>query len=245
MAKVIQYQSGMSNGFFIVDQGIIAVDGGAQLGQEYFLKACSDAAIDPKSIRLLVVSHAHVDHFVNMDEMRKVTGAPLLCHRAAEDTLVNAKLPVCFPRNKVGEKVDAFRIEMTKLHGEPVPFLPPMKPDLTWEGEFDLTPYGVDGKIIETFGHSYSDTCVVLSDGQAVCGDLIVDDEFTDGIPTLAYFGCDPDRNKANALLFPSCEKLLKAGATKFYSGHGGPFTLSQFQFALSAAKAEAGIREE
>ncbi len=40
MAKVLQYQSGMSNGFFVVDRGTICVDGGARLGGEFFEEAC-------------------------------------------------------------------------------------------------------------------------------------------------------------------------------------------------------------
>ena len=240
MAEILQYKSGMSNGFFIREGTcVIAVDGGARLGMEYAQGACVECGIDPKSVRLLVVTHAHVDHFVNMDELRRLTGAPLLCHKGAADTLIRAELPTVYPRNQVGEKVDAFRIEMTKLHGEPVPYLPPMTPDLLFEGTFDLKPYGIDGQIIETPGHSLTCTSVVLADRQAIVGDLIVDDEFTGGVPTLAYFGCDPDRRKANALLFPSCEKLLTL-ADMFYSGHGGPFTRAQFQTAYAAAQAEA-----
>lgn len=238
MAQVLQYKSGMSNGFFVVDRSVICIDGGAELGAEHFRKACETCGVDPKRVTLIVVSHAHVDHTVNLDEIRKVTGAPIICHEASVDTLVNAKLPVCFPRNRIGEKVDAFRIEMTKLHGEPVPYLPPYAPDITFTGEFDLMPYGVDGKIIETFGHSLTCTSVVLADRQAVVGDLIVDDEFTDGKPCIAYFGYDPDRRKANDLLFPACDRLLEAADT-FYSGHGGPFTRDQFVTALKEAREE------
>ena len=238
MAKVLQYKSGMSNGFFVVDRETICVDGGALLGAEHFLRACEECGIDPKAVKLIVVSHAHVDHFVNCDEMRKLTGAPILCHEASRDTLVNAKLPVCYPRSRLGEYVDDFRIKMTKLHGEPVPYLPPMTPDITFTGEFDLTPYGVDGKIIETFGHSLTCTSVVLADRQAILGDICVDDEFTDGVPQITYFGYDPDRRKANDLLFPACDRLLELADT-FYSGHGGPFTREQFAAAVEAAREE------
>ena len=78
MANVIQYPSGMSNGFFLVEgDAVIAVDGGALYGAEYVRKACSDAGIVPKQIRLIVASHAHVDHTCNLDELRKLSGAPI------------------------------------------------------------------------------------------------------------------------------------------------------------------------
>ena len=238
MASILQYKAGMSNGFFIRDRKTVCVDSGALLGPEHFLAACGACGVRPEEVGLIIVTHAHVDHFVNADEMRKLTGAPILCHEAARDTLVNAKLPVCYPRSELGERVDAFRIKMTELHGEPVPYLPPMTPDITFTGEYDLTPWGVDGRIIETFGHSLTCTSVVLEDRQAILGDICVDDEFTDGVPTLTYFGFDPDRRKANDLLFPACDRLLELADT-FYSGHGGPFTREQFAAALAAARAE------
>lgn len=239
MATVIQYPSGMSNGFLVVDRAVIAVDSGAELGAEHFTAVLEQNGIAPHDIKLLVVSHAHVDHFVNMDEMRKLTGAPILVHKDGAAVLREAQLPQCFARNAAGERVEAFRVKMTALHGERVPYLPPMEPDLLMEDDFDLSPYGVDGKIIFTPGHSYTCTSVVLADGQAITGDIIVDDEFTDGVPTIAYYGCHPDRQKANALLFPSCQRLLDAGVQTLYSGYGGPFTRAQFEQALKRAKQE------
>ena len=38
----------------------------------------------------------------------------------------------------------------------------------------------------------------------------------------------------------PELEKLSATGAIKFYSGHGGPFTRTQFDTALAQAKEEA-----
>lgn len=238
MANVIQYQSGMSNGFFVVEgDSVIAVDGGAQYGAEYAQKACADAGIDPKQIRLIIASHAHVDHTCNLDELRKLSGAPIVVNQAGKQDMIEAKMPSVFPRNQIGDEIMEFA---KSKGGMPDDYLPPITPDITWDDTFDLHPYGISGKIIATPGHSLSDSCVILEDGQAIVGDLICQDEFTHGAPTIAYFGYHPDRNKANALLFPSLDRLSQTGCTIFYSGHGGPFTREQFDTALSKAKAEA-----
>lgn len=234
MAKVIQYAAGMSNGFFVVDgDSVIAVDGGALYGPEYAQKACAEAGVDPGSVRLIVVSHPHVDHTCNLDELRKLTGAPIAVHKAGETDMIQAARPRVFPRNPIGDEIMEFA---KKMGGMPDDYLPPITPDIAWEGEFDLRPYGVPGKILHTPGHSLADSCVVLEDGQAIIGDLVCQDEFTHGKPTVAYFGYTPDRKAANALLLPSLEKLLATGAETFYAGHGGPFTRQQVEAALEEA---------
>lgn len=235
MSNVIQYPSGMSNGFFVVDEGgVIAVDGGAQYGKEFAVKACADAGIDPKSIRLIVVSHPHVDHTCNVDELRKISGAPIVVQKAGEEDMITAERPHVFPRNPIGDEIMEFA---KKQGGMPDDYLPPITPDLTWEESFDLHPYGVAGKLIHTPGHSLADCCVILESGQAIIGDLVCQDGFTHGKPTVAYFGYTPDRKVANAMLLPSLDKLLAEGSTVFYSGHGGPYTREQVEEAVREAK--------
>lgn len=237
MATVLSYQSGMSNGFFVVDSGgVIAVDGGARYGAQYAQQACADAEIDPKRVRLIVVSHAHVDHTCNLDELRRLTGAPIAVVKAGAADLAAAEMPHVFPRCRIGDEIMEFARQQG---GMPDDYLPPIAPDITWEHEFDLHPYGVKGRLIATPGHSRSDCCVILEDGQAIVGDLICEDQFTHGAPTIAYFGYDPDRKKANAMLFPSLERLWNTNCQTFYSGHGGPFTRKQFEDAFARAKAE------
>lgn len=240
MTKIIQYQAGMSNGFFLVEgENVIAVDGGALYGREYAEKACADAGIDPKSIRLILVSHPHVDHTCNLNELRAISGAPIAAHKSAVESMAAAERPHVFPRCAIGDEIMEFA---KKMGGMPDDYLPPIAVDLPWEGELDLHPYGISGKMIYTPGHSYFDCCVVLEDGQAIVGDLICEDQFTHGAPTIAYFGCDPDREKANAMLLPNLEKLAAFGCATYYSGHGGPFTRAQFETALAQAREEAGM---
>lgn len=230
--KILQYTLGMSNGFFLVDKGIVAVDCGSELGVEHFRAVCDKNGINPKEITLIVTTHEHVDHIINLGAMQALTKAPLLCHRNAAKTLRLGLHPVVTPRNAVGRKI------MSEMDpdAEPCPYLPPIEPDLIFEREFDLTPYGVDAKIIETPGHSRSCISVVTSDRQALVGDLLVDD-FT-GKATLAFL-CYSTEAECNPILFKSCEKLLSVADT-FYSGHGGPFTKAEFETALEQAREEA-----
>lgn len=239
MARVVLYHSGMSNGYFICEgDAVIAVDGGAVYGKEEIEKNLRENAIDPKQIRLIIASHAHVDHTCNLGLLRKLSGAPILVAKAGAEDMEKAEMPHVFPRNQIGDEIMEFA---KKQGGMPDDYLPPIKVDLTFEEEFNLSAYGVKGKIIYTPGHSLSDSCVILDSGEAILGDLMVEDDFTHGKPTIAYFGYDPDRKKANELLFKGLDKIAETKARIFYSGHGGPFTRKQFDDALAEAKEQAG----
>jgi hydroxyacylglutathione hydrolase len=234
MSEVIQYTLGMSNGFFVKDRGIIAVDCGSELGRNHFLQVCKENGISPEDVKLLIASHGHVDHFVNLDEMRAVTGAPLMCHRNAAQALREAEYPDVRPRNAVGH----FIWDNRDPSEQPVPVLYPMEPDLVVEGTVDLAPWGISGRLVETPGHSDSCMSLVLDSGDAIVGDLVVEDP-RDGSPTLAYFCCSDDLEAVNRQVFASVAFLLD-NADIFYSGHGGPFTRIDVVEALAEARAEA-----
>ncbi|MBN1321010.1 MAG: MBL fold metallo-hydrolase [Thermoleophilia bacterium] len=234
VAEVIQYTLGMSNGFFVKDRGIIAVDSGSELGREHFLSACKECGIEPEQIKLLVVTHGHVDHFVNVGEMKAVTGAPIMCHKGAERNLREAIYPDVRPRNRLGD----WLLSQADPDEEPVPVVYPIEPDIVVEGMVDLRPWGIDGRLVETFGHSLSCMSLLLDSGQAIVGDLLVVDP-RDGTASLAYFSYSDDQSVADRQVFASVSYLLD-NAELFYCGHGGPFTRDEIIEALAAAKAEA-----
>lgn len=107
MDRIIQYTSGMANGFFIVGKEIIAVDTGSEYGEDVFSQICDEKGINPKSIKLIVISHGHVDHFMNVVAMKKMTGAPVLCRKEAERFLKNGLFPEIEGRNELGKKIIA------------------------------------------------------------------------------------------------------------------------------------------
>lgn len=239
MSDVIQYRLGMANGFFVRGDGVIAVDSGCELGREAFLGVCEEAGVAPDDIRLLVVTHGHVDHFLNMGEMRAVTGAPLMCHKNAEASLRQALHPNVRARSRLG------RYMLTQLppSEEPLALMRPVAPDIVVEGTVDLRPWGVEGRLVETFGHSDGCMSVILDSGQAIVGDLLVED-VRDGSPSLAFLCYTDDIQAANEQLFRSA-RYLAENAETFYSGHGGPFSKDDLLAALAAAGAEAAEEAE
>lgn len=230
MTEVIQYTIGMSNGFF-VRQGetVLAVDGGGELNADAYRKACEENGIDCKKIKLIILTHGHVDHFVNLGAVKELTGAPLLCHKKAERDVREGLEPRVFGRNKVGKAV----LEIQKKMGNPISFIPKVEPDILIEGEYDLKPWGVDGRLIETPGHSADSISVVLDSGDVIVGDLIAAPPH--GEVCLAFLS---DTENVNEVLYESVNKVL-SGARMIYSGHGGPYTPEEVRAAMERDIAE------
>ena len=236
MGQIYQYTRGMSNGFFIVDKGIIAVDCGSQLGKDHFLSACEECGIDPHAIKLIIVTHGHVDHYVNIANMKRESKAPVLCHMKAETFLANGLYPNVVPR--CTEAIDPEKTMERSERVEPCPVIEKVQPDIVIDDEFDLSPYGVSGKIICTPGHSEGCLSIVLDWHEAIIGDILMMSPVTKK-PIITVFGYCDNLKKVNGELFCSAEAVLKQ-AERFYSGHGGPYTKEQFLNALNEAKQEA-----
>ena len=229
MARIIQYLAGMSNGFFIIDNGTIAIDTGSDYNDDTFLDVCKENGIDPKVISLIIITHGHVDHFINAERMRVETGAPILCHKEAESSMVNGLEPYVLGRTEEGSTI----LERQAIEGPPCEYIPKVVPDIVWEGnEFDLSSWGVQGKIIHTPGHSKCSTAIFLESGDVFVGDTILEQPDTQkgGLPYFTYSIGNDDE------IFSSVEKILDK-AKVIYSGHGGPFTKEEIIKAINLEK--------
>ena len=233
MSEIICYRSGMSNGYFIKGtDGAIAVDTGAEMGTEPVKRHLEEAGLRPEDIRLIVITHGHVDHFMNVQAFADVTGAPVICHEKARMFIEEGLLPdVDFEgRTKMGKEMWAAQ----QKKGNPVDHAPKGPVNLTFGDEgFDLKPYGIDGTIVYTPGHSRSCSSVVIGE-EAIVGDLFTAPAFTDlvGMTYFQYQGAPYEQPQE------SVEKLLDMGVRKFWPGHGNPRDDQYVRKALEEEKA-------
>lgn len=233
MGQVILYRSGMSNGYFVRGEGgVIAVDTGAEYGEEFVWKHLREAEIEPSEIRLIVITHGHVDHFMNVQAFSDVTQAPVLCHENARRFIEEGLLPdVDFEgRTRMGKEMWAAQLKK----GNPVDHAPKGHVDLTFGDEgYDLASYGIDGKIVFTPGHSRSCSSVVTGE-DAIVGDLFTAPAYTDlvGMTYFQYLGASYKQPQE------SVQKLLDMGVKKFWPGHGNPRDASYVRNALEEERA-------
>jgi len=64
------------------DQGLMLVDAGWGVGTDIMVRALNEAGFAPQDLTLIVLTHAHFDHFDFANALQKQTGAKVAAHRA-------------------------------------------------------------------------------------------------------------------------------------------------------------------
>lgn len=217
MSTISRYERGHAFLNIVKDKGIILVDTGAWFTKQDYQDVFNEEGIDPKQIGLIVITHAHWDHFAGLSILKEMTKAPVLCHRNAVAGLRDGDDYQYPLRGEEGKKwSETF---------EPSTWQNPKDCEadvVVGDDDFDLTPYGIDGRIVYAPGHTNNSLAVVLGSGEALMGDFVMPSPFTG---KLGFNLIVEDEEKIKE----SMKKLLGLAET-FYDGHSGPFTKEELQ---------------
>ncbi len=210
----------------IIDAGGTSMVRSAPLSAEAVAARLVAAGVAPDRVRLLVVTHGHQDHISSVRTIMQATGARLALHRLDADRLL-AGGPGIMPvaANLAGRLfMVLIRWNMRRLPAADMPTV-----DITVDDEgLSLVPYGVEGRVLHTPGHTAGSLSVLLDAGEAFIGDLAASApplSLGPGLPALAE---DLDGVRSSLRL------LLREGAQVFYPGHGRPFLASALSRALA-----------
>jgi glyoxylase-like metal-dependent hydrolase (beta-lactamase superfamily II) len=214
MAEITYYDDRAVRVYFIKDRSVIIADTGRGLSEAEFRDVMKANGVEPADVKLIIITHAHWDHYSGTNTLKKMTGASVLCHKNAVPILKEGDPKVYIPRNEDGKIMLEYIAAEEEL---PVPSIEPdIVLDLAEGDTFDISPYGVDGKIVYTPGHSNCSISIILNTGEALVGDVMLNSLST-GKPCLAIFGDDDEKLNASV-------KYLLKNADTYYGGHGGPY---------------------
>jgi glyoxylase-like metal-dependent hydrolase (beta-lactamase superfamily II) len=209
--RITRIKLSFSNAYLVQDRHTILVDTGMPGEERKILRAAQKAGVKASDIRLILHTHGHVDHAGSTAALAKLLGVPTAGHCADEALLRTGRMNPLQP----------LRLEARLIKPLVDKPFPPAAPDLLVDETTDLAEFGVQGRLLETPGHTAGSISLLLPNGEAIVGDVMMGGFMGGNLlgsrPNCHYFADNL------AAVRQSIHALLAAGVKTFYVGHGGP----------------------
>lgn len=205
----------MINAYLVIgEDGVVIVDTGLPGSAPRFEQALARHGKRFADVRLIVVTHAHVDHAGAAARLRELTGAPVLAHRADRPFYTREREVHYCPTGLFGRLFKASGLANADYEGFDADI------ELSDDDAFPLHRFGVAGTVRHTPGHTGGSLSVELESRDMLVSDLVASGILLGGImlhdrPKRPPFEDDP------ALVARHLSGLLAAGGERFHIGHG------------------------
>ena len=194
------------------NKGYILIDTGYSINRKDLEKQLKDAGCTPRNLKLILITHGHFDHTGNCAFLRKKYGAKIAMHKG--DLKMVETGDMFYNKNIITRTLRKIMLFFL-MRGTFEKFTP----DILIEVEQDLTPYGLEAKIIHIPGHSKGSIGILTTNNDLICGDLLTNIK-------------KPQKNtliENQEELDASVEQITSLEIDMFYPGHGKPFLMEQF----------------
>lgn len=205
MMEITKINGGGSNCYLVTENNSsILIDTGRKGRREFILKACINA-----NVKLIVLTHGHIDHIENAAYLSKMLKAPVAMNKKDLPLLKDNLCREMKSKGILGNVVRFFsvlgakNIEIEQFDIDV--FLN--------EGDNLLKDYGVDAEVIELPGHTEGSIGLHVGDKDLIVGDALMH-MFNPSI-TLLYENRD--------VMISSARKIEKFKDNVIYFGHGNP----------------------
>lgn len=209
-----QMRLGSSNVFLIKSNKFVLIDSGGKNDLPALQAALAAKNVPIEKISTIILTHAHADHAGLAAELRRRSGAVIVMGAGDVPMAKAGHNDDIKPTNLMARILKRFVID---------PNYEGFTADVLVDEPLDLQRFGLSGRAVQMPGHTPGSLVVVLDDGRAFVGDIMLGGwmggAMLSGHAGEHYFQADMARNHANI------EELLKQPINTFYLGHGGPVT--------------------
>lgn len=192
------------------NSGVVIVDTGFSRAARAVMQTIEQLGYAPRDVRLIFLTHVHVDHAGSAAALRRQTGAPIAIHRADSVKARAGRHNLPTGRGMSGKFIErAFNGSRMQMKYEP------FEPDIFLDEGQTLDDFGLRARVIHTPGHTLGSLSLDLGDGVIFIGDAMIN-QIRVGMP---LYGEDI------AMAYESLQKLHALRPRILYSGHGKPFS--------------------
>ncbi len=213
---------GMVNAHLIIQgRSCVLVDTGLPGSEHKIERAMRRHGLALRNLRLIIVTHAHVDHAGSAARLRELSGAPIVAHRGDAAFYGRREQMRFCPTGWFGRLFLRTRLMFEPYTG--------FAPDILLDGTeaMSLAPWGVRGVVRHTAGHTAGSLAVQLESQDALVGDLLASGILLGGIVRTGRAKRPPFEDDPHTVS-RELERLVQAGAQRFYMGHGGPLDAAE-----------------
>ena len=208
---------GMVNAHLVEgNAGCVLVDAGLPDSAHRVGRALERLGRTWKDLKLIIITHAHVDHAGGATELRARSGAPIVAHAAEREHLAGQAPMTYCPTGWFGRLF----VKSPAIHQRYLR----VDPDILLSGDetLDLSRFGVQGTVRHTPGHTRGSISVELASREALVGDLLASGVLLGGILRKGH-AIRPPFEESPATVGAELERMVEAGMGTFHLGHGGP----------------------
>lgn len=201
MYEITQIHAGANCYLVTQENASILVDTGVKGFEEKVLKQC-----EGKEVRLIVLTHGHIDHMQNAAYLAQKLQVPIAMHEKDIPLLKDNLCREMKAKGILGNMVRFFSV-MSAKSAQVDSFVP----DIFLKEGDNLSDFGVDAKVLELPGHTAGSIGLLIGKDALLVGDALM--HMMKAGPTLLYEEYDR--------MIQSARRIQDMGDRKIYFGHG------------------------